>query len=118
MNILVDPLHVPLLQVYDHAAAARRKTGSDFHKSVAIALTRSTKAPTSPTLKLDLSQTKSRDRFWMIGLDKNNEVAFCRLFEGMSFLAPTLQIILQRCLALICFRRHIFTTLYSTKRER
>lgn len=54
----------------------------------------------------------------MIGLDKNHEVAFRRLFEGMSFLAPTLQIILQRCLALICFRRHIFTTLYSTNRER
>lgn len=85
MNILVDPLQVLLLQVSDHAAAARGKTRSDFDKSIAIALTRSTKAPTSPTLELDRSPTKSRDRFWMIGLDKNHEVAFYRLFEGMSF---------------------------------
>lgn len=53
----------------------------------------------------------------MIGLDKNHEVAFYRLHEGVSFRATTLQIILQRCLALTRSRRHIFKTLYSTKRE-
>lgn len=54
----------------------------------------------------------------MISLDKKHEVAFYRLFEGMSFRAPTLQSILQRCLALTRSNMHIFTTLYSTKREK
>ncbi|MET4449409.1 hypothetical protein ABIB75_007723 [Bradyrhizobium sp. GM2.2] len=54
----------------------------------------------------------------MIGLDKNNEVAFCRLFDGMSLRAATLKIILRRCLALPRSRRRIIRTLYSTKHEK
>ncbi|UPK34481.1 hypothetical protein IVB18_41400 [Bradyrhizobium sp. 186] len=79
MNSLVNPLHVTrFLQVYDDAAAKRGiklSIGFDFHKYVSIARTTPTKALTSPIFQLDSSPIKSGGGFWMIGLDKNDDVA-------------------------------------------
>ncbi|WOH80367.1 hypothetical protein RX327_31880 [Bradyrhizobium sp. BEA-2-5] len=79
MKSAVNPLNVSrFLRVYDDAAAQKGiklSIGFDFHKYVSITRTLPTKKPTYPNFRPDRSPIKSGDGYWMIGLDKNNDVA-------------------------------------------
>ncbi len=88
MKNRVNPLRVSrFLRVYDDAAAQkgiRLSVGFDFHKYAAIVRGTPTKEFTSPLFQLDLSPVKSGDGFWMIGVDKNDDVVILqavRLFH-------------------------------------
>lgn len=79
MTSVFDPLHVSrFLQVYDAAAAQKGIKLSiefDFHKYVSIARATPTKGPPTPNFRPDRSPIKSGEGYWIIGVDKNNEVA-------------------------------------------
>lgn len=79
MKGLVNPLQVSrYLQIYDEHAAQngiRLSIGFDFHKYVGITGATPTKGRTYPTFRPDRSPIKSGDGYWIIGVDKNNEVA-------------------------------------------
>ncbi|MGY4198981.1 hypothetical protein [Bradyrhizobium sp. USDA 4520] len=78
MKHLVDPLRVSrFLQVYDEGAARKGITlsiGFDFRDYVAITCATPTKGPTYPNFRPDKSPIKAGDGFWMVGVDKNNQV--------------------------------------------
>lgn len=85
MNDLVNPLQVSrFLQIYDEEAAQKGiklSIGFDFHKYLSITRTTPTKDPTTICFQPPI---KSGDGFWMIGVDKNNDVAVLqavRLYE-------------------------------------
>ncbi|MCK1578033.1 hypothetical protein IVB03_00195 [Bradyrhizobium sp. 168] len=88
MNSVVNPLHVSrFLQVYDTAAVQegiRISIGFDFHKYLSIARATPTKGPTYPNFRPDRSRIKPGEGFWMVGVDKSNEVALleaARLYD-------------------------------------
>jgi len=88
MKRLVNPLNVSrFLRGYDEAAAQKGiklSIGFDFHKYVSITKALPTKPPTYPTFRPDRSPIKPGEGYWMIGLDKNDEVALvqaARLFD-------------------------------------
>jgi hypothetical protein len=88
MKRLVNPLNVSrFLRGYDEAAAQKGiklSIGFDFHKYVSITKALPTKPPTYPTFRPDRSSIKPGEGYWMIGLDKNDEVALvqaARLFD-------------------------------------
>lgn len=79
MKSLTNPLHVSrFLQVHDDAAAQkgiRLSIGFDFHKYVSITRATATKSPTCPSFRPDRSPIKLGEGFWIMGIDKNNDVA-------------------------------------------
>lgn len=79
MKCLVNPLHISrFLRVYDDDAAKKGiklSIGFDFSKYVSITRATPTKGPTYPNFRPDRSPIKPGDGFWMVGVDKNNEVA-------------------------------------------
>lgn len=88
MISVVDSLQVSrFLQVYDHAATQRGikcSIGFDFHEYISITRTTPTKEPTYPNFRPDRSPIKSGEGYWIIGVDKNDEVALLaahRLYE-------------------------------------
>ncbi|MGY4257695.1 hypothetical protein ACVI1L_004763 [Bradyrhizobium sp. USDA 4516] len=99
MKHLVDPLRVSrFLQVYDEGAARKGITlsiGFDFQDYVAITCATPTKGPTYPNFRPDRSQIKPGEGFWMVGVDRNNDVAALqavRLYDlSCSNLAEHLQ---------------------------
>lgn len=99
MTNVTNPLHISrFLQVYDDAAAQKGikiSIGFDFHEYVSITQTTPTKNPTLPNFRPDCSPIKSGDGFWMVGVDRNNEVAILqavRMYElSNSNLAEHLQ---------------------------
>ncbi|MCA6119953.1 hypothetical protein J6524_34540 [Bradyrhizobium sp. WSM 1738] len=69
------------LQVYDAAAAQRGiklSLGFDFHKYVSIARATPTKERTYPNFRPDRSPIKAGEGYWIMGVDKNNEVALLK----------------------------------------
>lgn len=88
MTSVVDPLQVSrFLQAYDTAAnqkGIKLSIGFDFHKYVSITRALPTKRPTQPSFRPDRSPIKSDEGYWLIGVDKNNEVALveaARLYD-------------------------------------
>ncbi|MCK1378661.1 hypothetical protein IVB33_11645, partial [Bradyrhizobium sp. 24] len=84
----IDPLRVSrLLQVYDDAALERGiklSIGSDFDKYVSITRSTPTKAPTYPNFRPDRSPIRSGEGYWIVGVDKHNEVVLleaARLYD-------------------------------------
>jgi hypothetical protein len=88
MKRVVNPLNVSrFLRGYDEAAAEKGiklSIGFDFHKYVSITKALATKVPTYPTFRPDRSPIEKGEGYWMIGLDKNNEVVLvqaARLYD-------------------------------------
>lgn len=88
MNVLVNPLNVSrFLRAYDESAAQKGielSIGFDFHEYVSITQSLPTKKPTYPNFRPDRSPIKSGEGYWMIGVDKNREVALveaARLYD-------------------------------------
>ncbi len=88
MTGVANPLQISrFLQVYDADAAKKGielSIGFDFQAYVSITRVTPTKEPTSSSFQPDRSPIKSGDGFWMIGVDKNEEVAVVqavRLFD-------------------------------------
>ncbi|MCP3380260.1 hypothetical protein NLM31_07610 [Bradyrhizobium sp. CCGUVB4N] len=79
MTSVINLLQVSrFLQVYDQAAAQmhiRLSIGFDFHEYVSITRATPTKVLTSPNFRPDRSPIKSGEGYWIIGVDKNDEVA-------------------------------------------
>lgn len=99
MASVANPLHVSrLLRVYDDAAAQqgiKLSIGFDFHKYVSITRGTPTKRPTYPNFRPDRSPIRSGEGYWIIGVDKDNEVAVseaARLYDlSQSNFAELLQ---------------------------
>lgn len=88
MTGAVTPLHLSRsLQVYDSAAAQKGiklLMGFDFNEYVSITQATPTKGPTFPNFRPDRSSIKLGEGYWIIGLDKNNDVALtdaARLYD-------------------------------------
>lgn len=88
MTSVFDPLHVSrFLQVYDVAAAKKGiklSIGFDFHEYISITRATPTKERTYPNFRPDRSPIKLGEGFWIMGIDKNNEVALleaARLYD-------------------------------------
>ncbi|NOJ44683.1 hypothetical protein [Bradyrhizobium archetypum] len=88
MTGVVNPLQVSrFLRVYDGAAAQKGiklSIGFDFHEYVSITGATPTKGPTYPNFRPDRSPIKSGDGYWIIGVDKYDEVALleaARLYD-------------------------------------
>lgn len=88
MRSVANPLHVSrFLQGYDAAATEKGiklSLGFDFHEYVSITRATPTKGPTYPNFRPDRSPIKSGDGFWIVGVDKNKEVALleaARLYD-------------------------------------
>ncbi|MCK1475284.1 hypothetical protein IVB27_10850 [Bradyrhizobium sp. 197] len=88
MNGVVNLLQVSrFLRTYDDAAAEkgiRLSIGFDFHEYVSITQATPTKHPTQPVFRPDRSPIKLGEGYWIMGLDKKNEVAYlqaARLFN-------------------------------------
>lgn len=88
MTSVVNPLHVSrFLQVYDAAAAEKGikiSIGFDFHEYASIARATPTKGPTYPNFRPDRSPIGSGEGYWIMGVDKNNELALleaARLYD-------------------------------------
>lgn len=88
MKSIVDPLRVSrFLQVYDAAAAQKGiqiSIGFDFDKYISITRATPTKGPTYPNFRPDRSPIRSGEGFWILGVDKNNDVALleaARLYD-------------------------------------
>lgn len=83
MTSIVDPLQVSrFLHGYDDAAAKegiRLSIGLDFNEYVAIARNTPTKSPTHPIFRPDRSPIKYGEGYWIMGVDKNEDVV---LMEG------------------------------------
>lgn len=79
MKSVVNPLQVSrFLQVYDATAAQigiKLSIGFDFDEYVSITRSTPTKGRTYPNFRPDRSPIKSGDGFWMMGVDKKNDVA-------------------------------------------
>ncbi|WFU40043.1 hypothetical protein QA640_38405 [Bradyrhizobium sp. CB82] len=99
MEKKVNPLHLSrFLQCFDEAAAQkgiRLSIGFDFQKYLSITRAIPTKGPTYPNFRPDRSQIKSGEGYWIIGVDRNNEIALleaARLYNlSHSSLAEHLQ---------------------------
>lgn len=99
MTRLVNPLHVSrFLHGYDDAAAQigiKVSIGFDFHEYVSITRATPTKGRTYPNFRPDRSPIKLGEGFWVMGVDKNNEVALLlavRLYDlSQSNLAEHLE---------------------------
>lgn len=66
------------LQIYDEVAAQksiRLLIGFDFHEYVSIARATPTKGLTYPNFRPDRSPIKAGEGYWIMGFDKNNDVA-------------------------------------------
>lgn len=88
MTGVVDPLQVSrFLQVYDESAAQKGiklSIGFDFHKYISVTRATPTKRPTYPNFRPDRSTIRSGEGYWIMGVDKNNEVALleaARLYD-------------------------------------
>lgn len=88
MTRVVDPLQVSrFLQIYDAAAVQKGiklSIGFDFDEYVSITRILATKRATEPCFRPDRSTIKSGEGYWMIGVDRNNEVALveaARLYD-------------------------------------
>lgn len=88
MTRVVNPLQLSrFLHIYDDAAAQKGielSIGFDFHEYVSITRALPTKKPTYPNFRPDRSPIKSGEGYWMIGVDKNNDVALveaARLYD-------------------------------------
>lgn len=88
MTSVVNLLQVSrFLQVYDDAAAKKGiniSIGFDFHEYVSITGVTPTKGRTYPNFRPDRSPIRSGEGYWIIGVDKNNEVALldaARLYD-------------------------------------
>lgn len=88
MKGLTNPLKVSrFLQVYDAAAAQKGikvSIGFDFDEYVAITRATPTKGRTYPNFRPDRSRIKSGEGFWILGVDKKNDVALleaARLYD-------------------------------------
>ncbi|MGY3487882.1 hypothetical protein ACVW1C_005765 [Bradyrhizobium sp. USDA 4011] len=79
MTSVVELLHVSrFIHSYDAAAAKRGiklSLGVDFHEYVSITRSTETKGPTYPNFRPDRSPIRPGEGFWMVGADKNDEVA-------------------------------------------
>ncbi|WGS19248.1 MULTISPECIES: hypothetical protein [unclassified Bradyrhizobium] len=78
MKNVVNPLHVSrLLQVYDAAAAQKEiklSIGFDFEEYVSITRATPTKRLTYPNFRPDRSPIKPGEGYWIMGVDKKDEV--------------------------------------------
>lgn len=79
MTSAINPLQVSrFLRGYDDAAAKRGvklSIGFDFHEYVSITQAVATKRPTYPFFRPDRSPIESGEGYWVIGVDKDNEIA-------------------------------------------
>lgn len=79
MKNLVNPLNVSRsLLAHDDAAAQKGITlsiGFDFQRYISITRATPTKKQTYPNFRPDRSPIRSGEGFWIVGLDKNSEVA-------------------------------------------
>ncbi|MCK1529948.1 hypothetical protein IVB15_20040 [Bradyrhizobium sp. 182] len=99
MTAVVNPFRVSrILEVQDLAAAQkgiRVLLGFDFHQYVSITRLTPTKGSTFPNFRPDRSPIKPSEGYWIVGVDKNNEVALLnavRLYDlSNSNLAEHLQ---------------------------
>ncbi|WP_342734177.1 hypothetical protein [Bradyrhizobium sp. B117] len=67
-----------LIQVHDDHAARkgmRFLIGFDFNEYISIARATPTKGPTNPNFRPDRSQIDAGEGYWIVGFDKNNDVA-------------------------------------------
>lgn len=88
MTGIANPLQVSrFLRVYDDAAAQKGiklSIGFDFHEYVSITRGLPTKRPTYPNFRPDRSPIKPGEGYWMIGVDKDGDVALvqaARLYD-------------------------------------
>ncbi|MGY4497979.1 hypothetical protein ACVWYH_001910 [Bradyrhizobium sp. GM24.11] len=88
MKGLVNPLQVSrFLRVYDDAATQKGiklSIGFDFNEYVSITRGLPTKKPTYPNFRPDRSPIKTGEGYWMVGVDKSNQVALvqaARLYD-------------------------------------
>lgn len=88
MTKMVDPLQVSrFLRVYDDAAVEKGiklSIGFDFQEYVSITRGLPAKRPTYPNFRPDRSPIKAGEGYWMIGVDKANDVALveaARLYD-------------------------------------
>lgn len=88
MKSVVNSLQVSrFLRIYDDAAIQRGiklSMGFDFHEYVSITRAVATKGPTYPFFRPDRSPIESGEGYWVMGLDKDNEVALlqaARLYD-------------------------------------
>lgn len=79
MRGAVNPSQVTrLLEVHDDGAARKGIKlfiGFDFQEYVSITRATPTKGPTYPTFRPDRSPIRPGEGYWIIGVDKNNDVA-------------------------------------------
>ncbi|MFK4496098.1 hypothetical protein ABIF86_000389 [Bradyrhizobium japonicum] len=69
------------LQVSDEAATEKGlkiSIGFDFHEYIAIARLTPTKSPTFPSFRPDRSPIKPGEGYWIMGVDKDNDVALVK----------------------------------------
>lgn len=85
---MINPLQISrFLHVYDEEAlkkGIRLSIGFDFQAYLSITRVTPTKGSTSPSFQPDCSPIEPGDGFWMVGIDKNNDVAVLqavRLFD-------------------------------------
>lgn len=88
MTSIANSLQVSrILQVYSEPAGQKGikvAIGFDFHDYVSITSSTPTKGPTYPNFRPDRSPIRSGDGYWIIGLDKDNQVALlaaARLYD-------------------------------------
>ncbi|MDE5447327.1 hypothetical protein GWG65_39740 [Bradyrhizobium sp. CSA207] len=88
MTRLLDQLQVSrVIQLHDDAAAQngiKLLLGFDFHEYISITRVTPTKAPTFPNFRPDRSPIKSGQGYWIIGVDKDDEIALsdaARLYD-------------------------------------
>ncbi|WP_141688467.1 hypothetical protein [Bradyrhizobium paxllaeri] len=88
MKRVVNPLQVSrFLQVYDQAATrkgVKLSIGFDFHEYVSITGSIPTKGRTYPIFRPDRSPIESGEGYWLVGVDKNDEVVLveaARLYD-------------------------------------
>ncbi|MBT1516859.1 hypothetical protein KIP88_41390 [Bradyrhizobium sp. SRL28] len=88
MTHALNPLQVSrFVQLHDDVAAhdgVKLFMGFDFHEYVSITRATPTKGPTFPNFRPNRSLIKSGQGYWIIGVDRNNEVALsdaARLYE-------------------------------------
>lgn len=84
----INPLQVSrFLQVYDDAAVQKGikiSIGFDFEEYVSLIQNTPSKGKTYPNFRPDRSPIKSGEGYWMIGVDKNNDVVLteaARLYD-------------------------------------
>ncbi|MDA9536936.1 hypothetical protein ACM41_11770 [Bradyrhizobium sp. CCBAU 21362] len=88
MASIINPLQVSrFLRRYDDAAAQKGikiSMGFNFHEYLSITRATPTKGPTFPNFRPDCSPIESGEGYWILGVDKNNDVALveaARLYD-------------------------------------